>query len=95
MTALEMTLGGIALAPIIAGLIQLLKKWGMPKHWAPIANILLSALFCMVILLILAEFPWSPTLEWWSIFFLQVLILFLESVGVYETSKHIKEKLSK
>jgi len=95
MTALEVTLGGIALAPIIAALIQLFKRWGMPKHWAPIANVLLSTLFCVVVLLILAEFPWSPTLESWSIFFLQVLILFLESVGVYETSRHIKERLSR
>jgi len=95
MTALEVTLGGIALAPIIAALIQLFKRWGMPTRWAPIANIVLSTLACVVVLLILAEFPWSATLEQWAIFFLQVLILFLETVGVYETSRHLKERLSK
>ncbi len=85
----DLVLGGILLAPIIAALVELAKRYGLPPDKAPFANLLLSALAGFQVLVVQNK----PELLSPVALALQVLILFLAAAGVYTTSKWAGEKL--
>ena len=85
---LELVIGGIALPPIIAGLIQLAKKLGLPDGYAPVANLILQVVGygAMMLLGIYPEY-----LDW-VVFGLKVAVGFLTAAGFYTTVKHLRKK---
>ena len=90
----DIYIGTIAVNPIVVGIIQLLKKLGMPKTWAPWANAVLTIIGYAVSLLLLQYPHWEPTL----VKVLTVVIMFLSAGGFYEvgdrTISLVKKKLT-
>lgn len=79
----ELVISGIVLAPIVAGLVELAKHYGLPSGYAPWLNLLLSALAGGLVLFIQAK----PELLTPVVLCLQVIILFLSTAGFYTTAK--------
>ena len=84
----ELIIAGIALAPIIAALVELAKKVGLPSNYAPILNAVLSAL-AYVGLTVLDIYPGYTDIV---VVVLQVLMIFLSAAGVYTTAKFLRGK---
>jgi hypothetical protein len=82
----ELEIGGILLAPIIMLVIQVLKYYGLSSDLAPYANIVLSAVAGIVVLLTQS----NPELVTPVVFILQVITLFLGAAGSYTTGKWVK-----
>lgn len=76
-------IGGILLAPIIAALVEVVKRRGLPSHYAPWLNLALSALAGALVLAVQGK----PELLSPVVLALQVLVLFLSAAGVYTTAK--------
>jgi hypothetical protein len=79
----ELIIGGIALAPIIAALVQVFKRVGLPSQYAPYANVVLSALAAIAVLFVSGHPEYLPSVT----LALQVLVLFLSTAGFYTTAK--------
>ncbi len=80
----EFRVYGVALVPVIMGMVQLLKKSGMPKKYSPLASItlgILSGLFYMA--------PDDPR----KAIFLGIVVG-LTSVGLYSGTKNTMEEMS-
>jgi len=80
---MELTILGIAAAPIIVALIQLIKTAGMPDRYAPWLNAALSTIAYGVIVL-LQNGALDATLVTYT---LNVLIIFLTAAGVYDRAQ--------
>ena len=76
----ELTIGTVALVPIIVAVIQALKKAGLPTSWSPWANAALTVIGYIVVLL-LEKYPaYEPT----AIMAVTMLGIFLAAGGFYE-----------
>ncbi len=76
----DLELFGIALTPVIAGLVQALKALGMPSRLAPWA----VTIFSMVAVATIGYVDANPEAGSMVEFFLNLLIYILGSVGFYE-----------
>ena len=76
----DIYIGTVAVIPIVVGIIQLLKKLGMPSTWAPWVNFVLTLVGYAVSLLMLQYPHWEPT----TTKVLTVVIMFLTAGGFYE-----------
>jgi len=79
----ELVIGGILLGPVLVALIQAFKHYGLPEQYAPFANLGLSALAGLLVLVV----QMKPELLTPVTLALQVLILFLSTAGYYTTAK--------
>ena len=76
----ELTIGTVALIPIIVAVIEGFKKAGLPASWAPWANAVLTVVGYIVVLL-LEKYPgYEPT----AIMAVTMLGIFLAAGGFYE-----------
>ena len=76
----ELTIGTVALIPIIVAVIEGFKRAGLPASWAPWANAVLTVVGYIVVLL-LEKYPaYEPT----AIMALTMLGIFLAAGGFYE-----------
>ncbi len=80
---------GIVLGPVIMALVQVLKHYGLPAAWAPFANVALSALAGVLVLVVQQRPDLLPS----ATLGLQVLILFLAAAGYYTTAKWVGEHI--
>lgn len=80
---MELTILGIAAAPIIVALIQLLKLVGVPPEYAPWLNAGLSVVAYGVIVL-LQTGVLDATLTTYA---LNALVIFLAAAGVYDRAQ--------
>lgn len=87
----DLTYNGIVLAPIIVGLVTLLKHYGMPAKFAPLANGLLS----------IGALALVQTAQGWAgvnvaDFAINAIVLFVATAGVYDLGqfglKQVKKK---
>ena len=86
---MELTIGTIALAPVIVALIQLAKtKLGLPVEYAPWLNAGLSVTFYALVVF-LAQRP--DLLEATTIG-LNGLVIFLAAAGVYDRAQAIANR---
>lgn len=76
----ELTVGGIMLVPLIVAIIEFLKKYGLPKDKAPLANGILNVVAFAVMLYVRA----NPEVTDVVVTALQVLMIFLSAMGFYE-----------
>jgi len=74
-----LTIGGIALVPIIVALVEVAKRVGMPHEYAPYLNGLLSVLG-MILVQYVTQSPESEALV---VLALQMIVLFLTNAGLY------------
>ncbi|MBP3038436.1 hypothetical protein J9303_02815 [Bacillaceae bacterium Marseille-Q3522] len=71
----------VAIIPLITGLVELSKKYGLPVKWAPIVSVLLG----LVIGIVYIEGPLKNSV-------LIGLMLGLSATGLYSGSKNFVEK---
>jgi hypothetical protein len=83
----ELFYGTLAIAPVIVGIIALLKLIGLPNDYAPWANVALSLVF---IALIYATGVW-PEIEAPVTTALNILVAILTVAGVYDVQKNITD----
>jgi len=74
---------GITLAPVILATVQLLKMWGLPSRFAPIAALILSV-FGVWLVEYVAVGPGNVEFIEWA---LTMLVSFLGSMGLYDGGK--------
>jgi len=75
-----LTIGTVALIPIIVAIIEAFKRAGLPASWAPWANAVLTVIGYIVVML-LEKYPvYEPT----AIMVLTMLGVFLAAGGFYE-----------
>lgn len=84
----ELAVGGVLMVGIIVGLVQLAKFFGMPDDWAPVLNMVLTLIACIVV----AVSQIWPQTEPAITFVLQFLVLFLVNAGFYSTAKFTLKK---
>jgi uncharacterized membrane protein YccF (DUF307 family) len=82
---MELMLGTVALAPVIAALVQLFKALGVPKEYAPWFNAALSVLAYALIVAVERD----PMLAEPVNVLLNALVIFLSAAGFYETTRHV------
>ena len=75
----ELVLAGVAMAPIIVALVELLKQAGLPSRYAPWANALMS-LFTYGMIVLVDKGTIDVTLIGYLI---NALVIFLTAAGVY------------
>lgn len=80
----ELTIGAVALAPVIAAIVEGIKRLGMPSKWAPILNAALSVIAYLVITVYLVNQPDAMQAATVAI---NTLVLFLSAAGLYTTVK--------
>jgi hypothetical protein len=87
----ELVIGGILLGPVLMGIIQVLKHYGLPERYAPFANLALSFLAGLLVLLV----QMRPDILQPVTLALQIVILFLSTAGYYTTAKWAWEQMGK
>jgi len=80
---MELTIGAVALAPVIVALIQIAKMFGLPARYAPLANAILSVIAYLVVTVYLASRPEAMQAATVAI---NALVIFLTAAGVYTTT---------
>jgi hypothetical protein len=80
---MELLLGTVALAPIIAALVQMVKALGVPAKFAPWFNAALSVAAYALIVAVQRD----PALAEPANVLLNALVIFLSAAGFYETTK--------
>lgn len=75
--------GGIALAPVIVAVVELLKRVGLPTQYAPVANAVLSALVYVGITYVNAGTIPAGLVG----YVLNTLLYFLSAYGLYSGFK--------
>lgn len=79
--------GGIALAPLVVGLVALAKKIGLPEQYAPWANGALA-----VVAVVGAQFmELYPDYTQYFVMAATAVMTFLSASGVYQFGKTIKK----
>ena len=78
----ELTIGTIALVPIVVGIIQMLKKLGLPDDYAPWANAALTVVGYMVIVYVKSNPRYEQPVE----MVLNGIMVFLSAGGFYEVA---------
>ena len=81
----EITIGSIAIAPIIVALIQVAKGFGFPPQYAPWLNATLTVIAYAAMLLLQA----NPQMEQPAIVALNMLATFLAAAGVYDIGTNL------
>jgi len=76
----ELTIGTVALIPIIVAVIEAFKKAGLPVTWAPWANAVLTVIGYVVVL----SLEKYPMYESTAIMAVTMLGIFLAAGGFYE-----------
>lgn len=86
----ELTIGGIALIPIIVALVEAAKRYaGVPSEYAPVLNGVLSVAGLLAMQYVGAH----PEYEDEAVLVLQALILFLANAGLYETARFVRQSI--
>ena len=80
---INLTIGAIALIPIIVAIIEALKAAGVPVKYAPWLNAVLSVLGYALVVFVQTY----PVYEQPVVLALNVLIIFLGAAGFYDTAK--------
>jgi hypothetical protein len=81
---MELMLGTVALAPLIAALVQVIKALGVKAEYAPWFNAALSVLAYALIVAVQRD----PALAEPVNVLLNALVIFLSAAGFYETVRH-------
>lgn len=81
----EITIGSIAVAPLIVALIQVAKGFGFPGKYAPWLNATLTVIAYAVMLYLQA----NPQVEQPAIVALNMLATFLTAAGVYDIGNNL------
>jgi len=81
----ELTIGAIAVAPVIAALVEAAKAAGLPSRWAPLMNAVLSVAAYLMVTQVLASKPEAVQA---AAIALNVVIIFLTTAGFYTTAKY-------
>jgi hypothetical protein len=80
----ELTIGAIALAPVIAALVEGAKHIGLPSQFAPLLNAILSVVAYLVVSVYLIAHPEAVQI---TTVIVNALVIFLGAAGVYTTAK--------
>ena len=81
----ELAIGGIALAGIVVGIIQVAKKFGLPSEYAPWLNGFLSVVgYALVVLVTQMPHLLEPVT-----LVLNALVVFLAAAGLYDRGQAI------
>lgn len=83
---MDLTIGGIALVPIIAGILELLKRAGLDVKYVPWLNIVLSVLAYTAIQLLVVK----PELLQPAVIIINGIVVALAAAGVYSTTRYYK-----
>lgn len=84
----ELTIGAIALAPVIAAIVEGAKRIGLPSRFAPLLNAILSVIAYLVVSIYVVSHPESVQL---ATIIVNSLVIFLGAAGVYTTAKFARE----
>ena len=84
----ELAIGGIALAGIIVGIIQMAKGLGLPTKYAPWLNGSLSVLFYALVILVAQR----PDLLQPVTLGLNAVVIFLVAAGFYDRAQAVLAK---
>lgn len=85
---MELYLGSIALMPVVVGIIEALKRVGLPSKYAPLANLLLSTAAYVVVTIAAGD----PVFAKGAMTAVEILIILLGSWGFYEGQKFARGK---
>lgn len=77
---IDLIIGGISLPPVILALVELFKRFGLPKNLAPYATGALTILGYAIVNYLIQ----NPTLEPYGTHLVFMLVLFLTSSGLYD-----------
>ncbi len=86
----EITIGSIAVAPLIVALIEVAKGFGFPTKYAPWLNAVLTVAAYAAMLYLQA----NPQFEQPAIVALNMLATFLSAAGLYDIGKQLVRKPS-
>lgn len=86
---IEMTIGGIALLPIIVALVEVAKTIGMKTSWAPWLTGILSVIGYVLVLFTQSY----PEYTSYVVSALTILTIFLGSTGLYTVAKNTASAL--
>jgi len=83
---MELSIAGVALAPVIVALVQGAKALGLPSKYAPLLNAALSvAVFAAVVYL-----SQNPQYETVASYVVNALVIFLSGAGLYTTVQTVR-----
>lgn len=87
----DLTIGGIALIPVIVALVELAKMLGLPVDFAPWLTGALAVVGYVLVILVTAhpEFLQAVTVG------LTAVIIFLSATGLYKTAQRTAAAFSK
>lgn len=78
----ELYLGTVALAPVIAGLVEAAKAAGLPSKFAPVLNAVLTVIAYYLVSVYLVDHPEGVQI---AALALNCLVIFLSAAGLYTT----------
>jgi hypothetical protein len=80
---MELSLFGVALMPIIVGVVETAKRLGMPSQYAPLLNGLLSIGGYILIQQLIIAPEITPTVQ----YIFNIVMVFLGAAGIYDIGK--------
>ncbi len=83
--ATDISIGSIAIAPLIVALVQVAKGLGFPTKYAPWLNAVLTVLFYVLRQLVEAHPQMQPPVT----IALNLLVTFLTAAGIYDIGKNV------
>lgn len=86
---MELMFGAVALAPVIAALVEMCKKLGLASGYAPYVNAALSVLAYSIVV----TAGRNPALVEPVTLLLNALVIFLSAAGFYETVRYAAKRL--
>jgi hypothetical protein len=84
----DLTVGGLALVPVIAALCQAAKSMGLPVKYVPVLNAVLSVLAYALVVLVTQQPDTVPTIT----VIINGIVVALGAAGLYSTAKFINKQ---
>ncbi len=83
---MEISIGSVALAPVIAALVEGAKALGLPSRFAPFLNAILSVVAYLVVSVYLVQHPDALAA---ATVMVNALVIFLTAAGFYTTTRFV------